>query len=39
MNVEINLENADVNTDGKVTSTDVTILKRYLTKIIKELPI
>jgi len=37
-NIEINLDNADVNADGKVTSTDYSILKRYIIKSIKELP-
>jgi len=35
-NVNINLDNADVNADGKVNSTDFSILKRYVMKNIEE---
>ncbi len=37
--VSINLTFADLNADGKVTSTDLMILKKYLLRIIKDLPV
>jgi len=33
-----NMDAADVNADGKVNSTDYTVLKRYLLRSIDKLP-
>jgi len=36
--ISINTDNADVNADGRVNSTDLAILKRYILKEIDVLP-